>query len=153
MKISTTNIVKSATLGAFVAVTMASSAMAAQSSCKGAMCAIPVIPGAKCALSAYTNAAFTWTMAISNNPDGSDPFNTQEGAGENDTPMKWTSGNAVFKPGGEYVYISFTANGGTKLKMMTGSGFAEGTSSAIMNGEDGQDNDFNDVIANVTCVE
>lgn len=127
--------------------------LAAEASCKDSKCTIPVIQGAKCALSAYTNAADTWTMTISQAP-GVEPFNTQEGTGEDNTPMKWTSGNAVFTAEGEYVYLAFSAsNGGKLVEMHTGSGFAEGTSSAIMNGEDGGDQDFNDVIANVTCIK
>ena len=141
------------TLVSFALVGSVNTTIAAEAQCDGSMCAIPVIQGAKCALSAYTNAADTWSMSASMSSDGSSPFNTQSGSGEDNTPMKWTSGNAVFEAEGEYVYITFTAqNGGESLDIHTGSGFADGTSSAIMNGEDGADEDFNDVIANVTCI-
>ncbi|MEM7427123.1 MAG: fucose-binding lectin II [Pseudomonadota bacterium] len=137
-------------VGAIVSIAATTAAFSAQSSCNGNVCTIPVINGAKCALSAYTNAADTWNMSAA---QGGSTFNEQSGSGENDTPMKWTSGNAVFTAGGDTITVTFSANGNTNVKMRTNSGFADGTSSAIMNGEDGADTDYNDVIANVTCIK
>ncbi len=153
MGISTRTICKAAIVGLFALAGTSSTALASASACSGATCKVPVIPGAKCVIAAYTNAGFTWTLSASVSDTGSPTFNTQKGSGENDTPMKWTSGNGVFKTNSEWIYINYTANGGTNLKMNTGSGFAEGTSAAIMNGEDGQDNDYNDVLVNVSCVK
>lgn len=137
-------------LGAAATIAANSAAFAAQSSCTNNVCTIPVIKGAKCALSAYTNAADTWTMSAS---QGGSVFNTQSGSGEKDTPMKWDSGSGVFTASDTTVSITFKANGNANVTVRTNSGFAQGTSSAIMNGEDGADTDFNDVIANVTCIQ
>ncbi|MEM7429750.1 MAG: hypothetical protein AAF441_27080, partial [Pseudomonadota bacterium] len=58
-----------------------------------------------------------------------------------------------FQTNSEWVYFRYTANGSNNVKMNTGSGFTNLTSSAVMNGEDGADNDYNDIIVNVSCVK
>ncbi|MEM7216466.1 MAG: hypothetical protein AAF423_13070 [Pseudomonadota bacterium] len=122
-------------------------------SCSGNVCKSALIEGVKCAAFAVTNAADKWTMSLSYNDDGSDPFFEGVGQGEDDTPVKWVSGKAVFKAESDSVYVSFTANGSSDVTMHTGGGAADGSVGTIINGEDGADTDFNDIIVGVSCTQ
>lgn len=129
----------------------ATTANAGFGTCVGNVCEAAVIEGVRCATPAVTNAADTWTMSVSYDPKGSDPFFEGEGAGEDNSPVKWMNGAAVFKAKKDKIYISFTANGSPDLQVKAGGGAADGSVATILTGEDGADNDFNDIIVSVVC--
>jgi len=109
--------------------------------------------GKACWVAAYTNSAAVWTLTILT---GTATAVKMSGSGINFAPMKVIEGNARFtvKSGLEAIFDSSTGRTEVKLKASTivnkkGDPAVFGN---LFGGEDGTDDDWQDILVNVTCL-
>ena len=128
--------------------------LAGQASAKtGEVYYIEVAQGKACWIAAYTNSAANWTMTIK---DAEATVAVFQGSGVNFAPMKVVQGNArvTVKNGLTATFKSSTGKAGIKIANHTinsdsGDPAVFGTS---FGGEDGGDDDWQDLLANFTCL-
>lgn len=114
---------------------------------------LEVAVGKACWVEAYTNSAATWTMTVK---DGDKTVLVFQGSGVNFAPMKVIKGNPRFtvRNGATVTFKSATGKAAIKIKNSTiaSSNGDPAVFASLIGGEDGGDDDWQDILANVTCL-
>ena len=117
---------------------------------------INVSIGKACWVEGYTNAAATWTVKIRN---GDSVALVLEGSGTNFAPMTVTQGSRRFDvTGGVVAEVSADYGGPMDVRLKFGNHTIASDSGdpalfhTVIGGEDGADDDWQDLILNVTCL-
>ena len=109
--------------------------------------------GKVCWVEAYTNSAATWTMTIK---DGGKTVLVYQGKGVNFAPMKVIKGSARFtvRHGAIATFKSATGKAAIKVRnsVILDSTGDPAVFGSLFGGEDGGDDDWQDILANVTCL-
>ncbi len=114
---------------------------------------LEVAIGKACWVEAYTNSAATWTMTVK---DGDKTVLVYQGSGVNFAPMKVIKGSARFtvRNGATVTFKSATGKAAIKITNSTiaSSNGDPAVFGSLIGGEDGSDDDWQDILANVTCL-
>jgi len=146
--------IKRSTMAAFAIIAASASVSQAADQTSGAF---DVSIGKACWVEGYTNTGATWTVTIKN---GDATAVVLEGTGENFAQLPVTQGSARFDVSGEVVGTFQATYGGNAMnaRVKFSNGLIPSDSGdpavfhALVGGEDGGDDDWQDMILNVTCL-